>query len=50
MEQAIADHDFATVRSCSDEEAIERDKLRSLYREHGLSGWIFDSCQGPEDE
>ena len=42
MEQAIAERDFATARSCSDEERIERDKLRSLYQEHGLSGWIFE--------
>jgi ATP-dependent Clp protease ATP-binding subunit ClpC len=42
MEQAIAERDFATVRSCSDEERIERDKLRSLYQEHGLSGWMSE--------
>jgi ATP-dependent Clp protease ATP-binding subunit ClpC len=42
MEQAIADHDFAKARSCSDEERIERDHLRLLYQEHGLSGWIFE--------
>jgi|SRR6185312_2979864 len=42
MKQAIANHDFASARSCSDEERIERDKLRSLYQKHGLSGWIFD--------
>jgi len=42
MEQAIAERDFATARSCSDEERIERDKLRSLYQEHGLSGWMFE--------
>jgi ATP-dependent Clp protease ATP-binding subunit ClpC len=42
MEQAIANRDFATARSCSDEERIERDRLRSLYEEHGLSGWMFE--------
>ena len=42
MEDAIANHDFPKARSCSDEERIERDKLRSLYQKHGLSGWIFD--------
>jgi ATP-dependent Clp protease ATP-binding subunit ClpC len=42
MGQAIANHDFATARSCSDEERAERDKLRSLYQKHGLTGWIFE--------
>jgi ATP-dependent Clp protease ATP-binding subunit ClpC len=42
MTKAFANHDFATARSCSDEERMERDKLRSLYQQHGLSGWIFE--------
>lgn len=42
MGQAIANHDLATARSCADEERMERDKLRSLYQKHGLSGWIFE--------
>jgi ATP-dependent Clp protease ATP-binding subunit ClpC len=42
MEQAIANHDFSEARSCSDEERIERDKLRLLYQKHGLSGVIFE--------
>jgi len=42
MAQAIANHDFATARSCSEEERVERNKLRSLYERHGLSGWVFD--------
>ena len=42
MEQAIANHDFGTARSCSDEERVERDNLRSLYQQHGLQYWIFD--------
>jgi ATP-dependent Clp protease ATP-binding subunit ClpA len=42
MEQAIANRDFTTARSCSDEERIERNKLRSLYQEHGMSGWMFE--------
>lgn len=42
MEQALANHDFATARSFFDEERNERDKLQSLYRQHGLSGWIFE--------
>lgn len=42
MEEAIASHDFAKARSCSDEERLERDKLRLLYQKHGLSGGIFD--------
>jgi ClpA/ClpB-like protein len=42
MEAAIAKHDFAKARLCSDEERTERYKLRLLYQQHGLSGWIFD--------
>jgi ATP-dependent Clp protease ATP-binding subunit ClpC len=42
LEEAIADHDFVKARSCSNEERIERDKLRLLCQEHGLSGWMFD--------
>jgi len=40
--QAIANHDFAKARSCSDEERMERDKLRLLYQKYGLSGWMFE--------
>jgi hypothetical protein len=39
---AIANHDFAKARLCSEEERTERDKLRLLYQQHGLSDWIFD--------
>lgn len=42
MEEAIANRDFTKARSCSDEERIERDKLRLLYQKHGLSGWMFE--------
>ena len=42
MEAAIANHDLAKARLCSDEERIEGDKLRLLYQQHGLSDWIFD--------
>jgi len=42
MEHAIANHDFGTARSCSDEERVERDNLRSLYQQHGLQCWIFE--------
>ncbi len=42
MEQAIADHDFAKARACSDEEGRERDKLFLLYQKHGLPDWIYD--------
>lgn len=41
MREAIANHDFVTARSCADEERTERDKLRSLYQQHGLPGWLF---------
>lgn len=42
MEQAIANHDFATARSCSDEERRESETLRSIYQQRGLPGWIFE--------
>ena len=42
MEAAMANHDFAKARLCSDEERTERDELRLLYQQHGLSDWIFD--------
>ena len=42
MAQAIANHDFVTARSRSDEERIERDNLRSLCEQHGLQYWIFE--------
>lgn len=45
MRQAISNHDFVTARSCSEEERLERDKLRSICQEHGLFGWIFEEWQ-----
>lgn len=42
IEQAIATNDFSKARSCSDEEAKERDKLYLLYRKYGLTDWIFE--------
>ncbi|SRR5581483_1817951 len=42
MEQAIANRDFAKARACSDEERIQRDRLRALYEKHELSGWMFE--------
>jgi hypothetical protein len=42
MEAAIANHDFAKARLCSDEESKERDKLRLLFEQHGRFDWIFD--------
>jgi ATP-dependent Clp protease ATP-binding subunit ClpC len=42
MEAAIANHDFAKARLCSDEERKERDKLRLLFQQHGRFDWIFD--------
>jgi ATP-dependent Clp protease ATP-binding subunit ClpC len=42
MEEAIADHDFAKARTCSDEEEKEREKLYLLCQQHGLLDWIYD--------
>src|ERR1700730_11321289 len=40
MEEAIADHDFARARVCSDEEGKEREKLYLLCQRHGPLDWI----------
>jgi ATP-dependent Clp protease ATP-binding subunit ClpC len=42
IEEAIATNDFSKAKSCSDEEAKERDKLYLLYRKYGLTDWIFE--------
>lgn len=42
MRDAIANHDFATPRLCAVEERAERDNLRLLCQQHGLSDWIFE--------
>jgi ATP-dependent Clp protease ATP-binding subunit ClpC len=42
VEEAIATNDFSKAQSCSDEEAKERDKLYLLYRQYGLTDWIFE--------
>lgn len=42
LEEAIASNDFSKARLCSDEEGKERDRLYLLYRNHGLTDWIFD--------
>ena len=42
MEQAVANHDFAAARACSDEERTERENLLALHRQHGIDGQLFD--------
>ena len=44
LQDAVAQHDFAKARQHSDEERIERDKLRSLYQRHGLGllYWLYE--------
>jgi ATP-dependent Clp protease ATP-binding subunit ClpC len=42
VEDAVAQHDFAKAREYSEEEAREREKLRVLYRQHGLPDWLYD--------
>jgi ATP-dependent Clp protease ATP-binding subunit ClpC len=39
---AVDQGDFAKAREYSDEQAREREKLRSLYRQHGLPDWLYD--------
>ena len=46
MEKAIANHDFAKARGCSDEERKEHDKLYLLYQKHRISDWLYD--QNPD--
>ena len=42
-EEAIANHDFAKARSCSDEERKKRDKLYSLCQQHRLLPvWLYE--------
>jgi ATP-dependent Clp protease ATP-binding subunit ClpC len=42
VREAAAQHDFAKARQYSDEERIQRDKLRSLYRRYGLIDWLYE--------
>jgi ATP-dependent Clp protease ATP-binding subunit ClpC len=42
VEDAVAQHDFAKAREYSEEEAREREKLRLLYRQHGLPDWLYE--------
>ena len=42
VEDAVAQRDFAKAREYSDEERRERDKLRSLYQQHGLPDWLYE--------
>jgi ATP-dependent Clp protease ATP-binding subunit ClpA len=41
IEEAIARHDFAAAKAYSDEEGTLREKLFSLYRQHGMNDWIY---------
>jgi len=41
VRDAVARRDFAKARQYSDEERIERDKLRSLYQRYGLLDWLY---------
>jgi len=42
VRDAVAQHDFAKVRQYSDEDGIERDKLRSFYERYGLLDWLYE--------
>jgi ATP-dependent Clp protease ATP-binding subunit ClpC len=41
-EDAIDNHDFATARTYSDKERVERDNLYLLCQQHKLSDWLYD--------
>src|SRR6266436_3754474 len=45
MEKAIANHDFAKARGCSDEERKEHDKLYLLYQKHRISDWLYHAAR-----
>jgi ATP-dependent Clp protease ATP-binding subunit ClpC len=42
LEDAIANHDFEQARAYSNEEGTEREKLLTLYHQHGLIDWLYD--------
>jgi hypothetical protein len=42
VREAVAQRDFANARQYSDEERIERDKLRSLYQRYGLLDSLYE--------
>jgi len=42
LQDAISRHDFDEARARSEEEGVEREKLRQLYRRYGLLNWIYD--------
>lgn len=41
VEDTVAQRDFAKARRYSDEERIERHKLRSLYQQQGFLDWLY---------
>jgi ATP-dependent Clp protease ATP-binding subunit ClpC len=41
VQDAVAQRDFAKAREYSDDERIERGKLRSLYERYGLLDWLY---------
>jgi ATP-dependent Clp protease ATP-binding subunit ClpC len=41
VQDAVAQHDFAKARQLSQEELLERKKLRSLYQRYGLLDWLY---------
>jgi ATP-dependent Clp protease ATP-binding subunit ClpC len=42
VRDAVSSHDFDKARACSNEEMVERDKLRELYDQYGLMDWMYD--------
>jgi len=42
VQDAVAQGDFAKARKYSDDERIERGKLRSLYKRYGLLDWLYE--------
>jgi len=42
VRDAVAQRDFDKAHQYSNEERIERDKLRSLYQRYGLLDWLYE--------
>ena len=42
VEDAVAERDLAKAREYSQEEGKLREKLRLLYRQHGLPDWLYE--------
>lgn len=42
VQDAVAERDFAKARQYSEEECVERARLRLLYQQHGFLDWLYE--------